>query len=166
MKNEIEYVTSAIASSINPNDARTSLFPDHLIEALKIIGGESVAKQMLAPESKEFYSNNIASLIYRKMENGSDHLAQAHTNALSIAVSVKNVAPTFYKAVKEYSLGVHQASDLSQKNGVMNGYDNLALAKADRSLYSSLRHAYPAVAAKSDTVRDTLDKPKRKSLKP
>lgn len=165
-KHEIEFISQALHEAIKPNDPKTSLFPDHLILALRETARDSIASLMTAPISKKYYSNNVATLIYKNTEDGGNQLAQAQLNALSLAVPLRKVAPTFYAAVKEFSFMVHLANDESQRNGVINGYDDLTLAQADRKLYSTLRKAYPAIRPEPAILNDYPAKPKRQLMKP
>lgn len=165
-KHEIEFISKALHEAINPNDSKTSLFPDHLILTMKEVAGESIASLMTAPIHKKYYSNNVATLIYKNTEDGGNQLAQAQLNALSLAVPLRKLAPTFYAAVKEFSFGVHLANDESHRNGVINGYDDLTLAGADRKLYFTLRQAYPAIRPEPTISDDSPAKPKRPLMKP
>ena len=88
----------------------------------------------------------------------SDQYAQAHLNALQIAVAIRNEAPLFYDEMKKFSRIVHEANKQAQANGVSNGYDNNYLSLAERGLSNKLLQAYPSI--------DSDAKPKRKTLKP
>jgi len=114
MKNqqqEIELINNALRASINPNESNSCIFPRALIEAMKSVNADSVIHSMKAPAlQKEYFSEGYSQSIFEKTANGKDQYAQAHLNALQIAVSIKNEAPLFYDEMKKFSRIVHEAS--------------------------------------------------------
>lgn len=162
MKNqqqEIEHINNALRASINPNDSDSCIFPRSFIQSMKSVNADSVIDAMKAPVlQKEYFSEGYSHSIFEKTENGKDQYAQAHLNALQIAVAIRNEAPLFYDEMKKFSRIVHEANKQAQANGVSNGYDNNYLSLAERWLSNKLLQAYPSI--------DSDAKPKRKTLKP
>ena len=162
MKNqqqEIQHINNALRASINPNDSDSCIFPRSFIQSMKSVNADSVIDAMKAPVlQKEYFSEGYSHSIFEKTEKGKDQYAQAHLNALQIAVAIRNEAPVFYDEMKKFSRIVHEANKQAQANGVSNGYDNNYLALAERGLSNKLLQAYPSI--------DSDAKPKRKTLKP
>lgn len=162
MKNqqqEIQHINNALRASINPNDSDSCIFPRALIQVMKSVNADSVIDAMKAPAlQKEYFSEGYSHSIFEKTEKGKDQYAQAHLNALQIAVAIRNEAPLFYDEMKKFSRIVHEANKQAQANGVSSGYDNNYLALAERGLSNKLLQAYPAIRPDA--------KPKRKTLKP
>ena len=116
-KQEIEHINNALRASINPNDSNSCTFPRALIEAMKSVNADSVIDAMKAPVlQKEYFSEGHSHSIFDKTEKGKDQYAQAHLNALQIAVSIKNEAPLFYDEMKKFSRIVHEASKQASKH--------------------------------------------------
>ena len=162
MKNqqqEIQHINNALRASINPNDSDSCIFPRSFIQSMKSVNADSVIDAMKAPAlQKEYFSEGYSHSIFEKTEKGKDQYAQAHLNALQIAVAIRNEAPVFYDEMKKFSRIVHEANKQAQANGVSSGYDNNYLALAERGLSNKLLQAYPSI--------DSDAKPKRKNLKP
>ncbi|WOL26144.1 hypothetical protein [Pseudomonas fragi] len=132
MKNqqsEIQHINNALHALINPNDSDSCIFPRSFIQSMKSVNADSVIDAMKAPAlQKEYFSEGYSHSIFEKTEKGKDQYAQAHLNALQIAVAIRNEAPVFYDEMKKFSRIVHEANKQAQANGVSNGYDNNYLA--------------------------------------
>lgn len=162
MKNqqsEIQHINNALHALINTNDSDSCISPRSLIQSMKSVNADSIIHAMKAPAlQKEYFSEGYSHSIFEKTKNGKDQYAQAHLNALQIAVAIRNEAPLFYDEMKKFSRLVHEANKQAQANGVSSGYDNNYLALAERGLSNKLLQAYPSI--------DSDAKPKRKTLKP
>ncbi|KPX42749.1 hypothetical protein [Pseudomonas ficuserectae] len=170
MKKEIEPIKTALKQLIDKKNDDTLYYPAAFIEAIKIVAGESVTKNLQEPPvHHEYYiakkegDKPTRQNVYFSANSGLDVYAQAQLNLKILAVEIRDSAPDFYNALEKFNLQAHLAN---QKSRVRSGYDDLTLAKAELELHDSIRHQYPALRSESPSQSDSPAKPKQKYLTP